>query len=162
MTIDSHRLAGRMRGSRMSPLLACILTILLLAGCAPSAHPAVVGERGNSSPRAGVPSWCAPSTQPVPRYTSVAPILAAHCFSCHQADPDALDAWDGSTPYPFRTNRPQRVLWRMRERFEKNDFPEAAKRGLTEHDRCVMLEWIAAGALDDRGVAPPWSVAPPI
>lgn len=69
-----------------------------------------------------------------------------------------MDAWDGSSPYPFHTNRPQRVLWRMRERFEKNDFPAAAQRGLTDSDRCAVLQWIATGALDDEGRPPPWAI----
>lgn len=94
---------------------------------------------------------CIMPTEPL-RYRDVAPIFAKHCNSCHDkriSDNTAAQRVFESSRYPFSTERPNTLLADLHEMFD-------ARRSLSDAERCRALAWLATGARDDRGRAPPY------
>ena len=94
---------------------------------------------------------CIMPTEPL-RYRDVAPIFAKNCKSCHDkrvSDNAAAQRVFESSRYPFATERKETLLADLHEMFE-------SRRSLSDAERCRALAWLAAGARDDRGRAPPY------
>jgi hypothetical protein len=99
-----------------------------------------------------MPENCEPPPGRAYRYSDVEGIFQAHCHRCHTVahgtNEAAQQAFE-STGYPFTTAVPGTLLKGLAEQFKN-------RRGLDDAERCLALAWLAGGALDDNGSAPPW------
>src|SRR5437868_1043172 len=102
----------------------------------------------------------------------VRPILAARCFKCHGPDDGArraklrLDSLEGATTggqsgepavVPGKPDKSELVR-RVLATDEKEQMPPAAlKNPLSDREKAILKEWVAAGAKYD----PHWAFVPP-
>jgi len=86
------------------------------------------------------------------RYRDVEFLFNNHCARCHTRSLGANDAAQRifeSTAYPFTTVEPERLGRTMVDQWR-------IRRGIDDAERCMVLSWWYAGALDNEGNPPPW------
>ena len=114
--------------------LGFVLLAVVVPGSAPSA----------------APPKCVEPKAPL-RYPDVQPILDSRCGNCHDArksDNAAAQAIFEMSRFPFTTNRPATLRADLRRMI--------LGRSLDSDDKCRVLSWLTAGALDAAGKPAPW------
>ncbi|MGD9644514.1 MAG: DUF1549 domain-containing protein, partial [Pirellulales bacterium] len=119
------------------------------------------------------PLVAVPAAEPVEFNRDVRPILSAHCFKCHGPDDDtreaelrfdqrevAIAAAASGTPaiVPGKPDESELVRRITSEDADEQMPPAAANKPLTDEQKRILRDWIAAGAPYESH----WSFAPPV
>ena len=134
----------------MSAARARPLWIASVAALALALEPAPATGDGSGGRGGGAAPACPAPARP-PRYPDVQPIFERRCAKCHdarQSRNDAAQAVFEMTSYPFSTKRPATLLDDLRAK--------VPNRGLSPDEKCLAVQWLAAGALDADGNPPRW------